>query len=54
MKKGVLQACNTQEKKEMRKNLKDGNSMINYYNSEKLKRKLPNIKKLKPVLGQQF
>ena len=54
MKKGVLQAQDTQEQKEMRKNLKDGNSMINYYNAEKAKRKLPNLKKLKPVLGKNY
>ena len=38
----------------MRKNLKDGNSMINYYNQEKMKRKLPNLKKLKPALGKNY
>lgn len=54
MKKGVLQAQDTNEQKEMRKNLKDGNSMINHYNAEKIKRKLPNLKKLKPVLGKNY
>lgn len=54
MKRGVLQAQDSQEQKEMRKNLKDGNSMINNYHAEKQKRKLPTLKKLKPVLGKNY
>ena len=54
MKRGVLQAQDSQEQKEMRNKLKDGNAMINNYHAEKQKRKLPNLKKLKPVFGKNY
>ena len=40
---------NSQEEKETRKFLKDGNSMMNNYQQEKQKKKLPDLKTLKPV-----